>query len=117
MRRRLIVLGLLAIALGFGCALAAVGAVDASFRAQEIFGDPQNPPSIQQQDASNRMFQQSYGLQLLMMPLAFGSLASTLAVPVVLGRRWQVRQAADSTTRRAAVQSEGTLTINDAGST
>lgn len=99
MRWRLIVLGLLAVALGAGCALSAMGAVDAEFRAQEIFGDPQTPPSIEQQDASNRMFQQSYGLQLLMMPLAFGSLGSALAVPVVLGRRWQLRQAAESDAR------------------
>jgi len=91
MRWRLIVLGLLALVLGVGCALCAMGAVDAAFRAQEIFGDPQNPPGIEQQAASNRMYQLSYGLQLLTTPLAFGSLASALAVPAVLARRWQVQ--------------------------
>jgi hypothetical protein len=100
MRWRLIVLGLLAVVLGIGCALSALGAVDAAFRAQEIFGDPQNPPGIEQQAESNRMYQLSYGLQLLMTPLAFGSLASALAVPAVLGRRWQLREAEGSDARR-----------------
>ncbi len=96
MRWRLIVLGCLAVALGVGCALCASAAVELEHRAQLSFSDvQQNPPTIEQQAASDRMYQQSYGLQLLMAPLAVGSLASALAVPALLGRRWQQREVAD----------------------
>jgi hypothetical protein len=95
MRWRLIVLGVLTIAFGIGCAACANAAVDLSFRAQQIYGDvQQNSPTIEQMDESNRLYQQSYGLQIMMTPLAVGSLSSALAVAAVLGRRWQLREAA-----------------------
>ena len=95
MRWRLIVLGALAIAFAVACVVSTNAAVDLSFRAQEAYQDLQNdPPSIEQMDESNRLYQQSWGLQLLMTPLAVGSLSCALAVPAVLGRRWQRRQVA-----------------------
>ena len=95
MRWRLIVLGCLAIALAIGCAALANVAVDLSYRAQQIFTNAQeNQPAPSQMDLSTRLWQQSYGLTLLLTPLAAGSLISALAIPAVLGRRWQLREAA-----------------------
>lgn len=95
MRWRLIVLGALAVAFGIGFAVCTNAAVDLSFRAQAAYGDVQNnAPTIEQMDESNRLYQESWGLQLLMTPLTVGSLSCALAVPAVLGRRWQLREAA-----------------------
>jgi len=93
MRWRLIVLGALAVLLAIGCVLCATGAVDLAYRAQQVFGDvTQTQPTLEQQDESNRLYQESFGLQLLTTPLAVGSLGSALAVPLVLARRWQLRE-------------------------
>jgi hypothetical protein len=93
MRWRLIVLGALAVAFAIGCILTANGALDLSFRAQQVWSDvQQNPPTRAQMDDSNRLSQQSFGLQLLVTPLAAGSLMGALAIPAVLARRWQVRE-------------------------
>jgi hypothetical protein len=98
MRWRLIVLGCLAVALAIGCAVCASAASDLSYRAQQFYTDvSQSGPTAAQQAAQTRMFQQSWGLQLLMTPLAAGSLISGLAVPAVLARRWQLREAAAAT--------------------
>ena len=95
MRWRLIVLGVLAVAFATGCAVCATVAVDLSFRAQQVYGDVQETsPTIEQMDESNRLYQESWGLQILMTPLVVGSLSCALAVPAVLGRRWQLREAA-----------------------
>jgi hypothetical protein len=103
MRWRLIVLGSLAVALAIGCVLCTKTAIDLQFRAQHVFtGDQQSAPTIEQQSESDRLYFQSYGLQLVIAPLASASLASGLAVPAVLGRRWQVREAAKSAGRLAA---------------
>jgi len=93
MRWRLIVLGALAVGFGIGCVVSTTAAVDLSFRAQQVFGDQQeHQPTVEQMDESNRLYQQSNGLQLLMTPLLVGSLSCALAVPVVLARRWQLRE-------------------------
>jgi hypothetical protein len=93
MRWRLIVLGALAVAFAIGCILCANGALDRSFRAQQVWSDvQQNPPTNSQMDEANRLSQQSYGLQLVVTPLASGSLMSALAIPAVLARRWQLRE-------------------------
>jgi hypothetical protein len=47
---------------------------------------------LAQQEESDRLWQQSAGLSLLVTPLAVGSLVSALAVPGVLARRWQLRE-------------------------
>jgi len=102
MQWRLIVLGALAIAFAVGCVLCTSVAVDLSYRAQLVWGDvQQKPPTRSQMDEANRLSQQAYGLQLLVTPLAAGSLMSALAIPAVLARRWQVREG-DATARAVA---------------
>jgi hypothetical protein len=103
MRWRLIVLAGLAVALAAGCAFCTTTAVDLYFRAQQIYGNLQEQaPTAAQEAESFRLYQHSYGLQLLMTPLAAGSLICVLAVLAVLGRRWQVREAAASSIRAAS---------------
>ena len=94
MRWRLIVLGCLAVALASGSAACGNAAVDLWSRAQLIYGNGQTQPTQAQMDASTRMYQEMSGLSMLMTPLAAGSLFSGLAIPAVLGRRWQLREAA-----------------------
>jgi hypothetical protein len=105
MRWRLIVLGCLAVAMAVGCLMCGYAATDLAYRAQQVFGDvQQNPPTPEEQAASNRMSQESWGLQLLMTPLAAGSLISALAVPAILGRRWQLRETAEPRGRKASAR-------------
>lgn len=93
MRWRMIVLGLFAVAMAAGCAVCMTASADLSYRAQRIFGDVQtHPPTLAQQEESDRMWQQSSGLSLLVTPLAVGSLVGLLAIPAVLARRWQPRE-------------------------
>jgi hypothetical protein len=93
MRWRLIVLAGLAVALAIGCVVCTTGAVDYYFRAQQVYGDVQvQNPTAAQEAESFRLYQHSYGLQLLMTPLAAGSLIFAMAVTAVLGRRWQRRE-------------------------
>lgn len=88
-------LGVLAAVFAVGCFLCTNATVDLSSRAQQLYGAGQeNPPTTRQMDEANRLSQQGYGLQLLVMPLAAGSLMSALAIPAVLARRWQLREAA-----------------------
>jgi len=102
MRWRLILLALLTIAMSLGCAASVNAAADLGYRAQRVFVDVQNdPPSQAQQDESNRLSQESLGLQLLVMPLAFGSLAGALAITLVLARRWQLREDAPTSASAA----------------
>jgi len=116
MRWRLIVLGVLAVAFAIACVICTSVAVDLSFRAQQAYGDAQdNIPTIEQMDESNRLYQESWGLQILMTPLVVGSLSCALAVPAVLGRRWQLREAARQTGQPG--QAAGPRTMSEAGST
>jgi len=99
MRWRLITLGGLAVVLGIVVALAVGGAADLSWRNQNIYSTVgENGPTQKQQEELNLLSQQAGGLQQLVTPLATGSLASGLAILLVLGWRWQ---------RRAAVESRG----------
>ena len=91
MRWRLIVLGLLALALAVSFALCTHASVDLSFRGQQVFSGAQQPTQ-KEQDEATRLFRQSSALQLVGTPLATGSLICALAIPAVLGRRWQLRE-------------------------
>jgi len=94
-RWRLIVLGCLAVALAALLAVCGNAAVDLNYRAQQMYNDaPGNQPTQAQMDESTRLYQESWGLSILLTPLAAGSLISALAIPAVLGRRWQLREAA-----------------------
>jgi hypothetical protein len=95
MRWRLIVLGCLAVAFAVGFVLCTVTSLDVSDRAQEVMGNLQTTaPTDEQQAESFHLYQQSFGLTLLMPPLFVGALICGMAVPAVLGRRWQLREAA-----------------------
>lgn len=91
---RLIVLGCLAVGLAIGCVASMNAAIDLSFRSEQIYGDGQKQPTVAQMDASTRLSQEAWGLSMLVTPMAAGSFISALAIPAVLGRRWQVREAA-----------------------
>ncbi|MEO6534217.1 MAG: hypothetical protein ABIO06_11670 [Pseudolysinimonas sp.] len=94
MRWRLAVLGLLSVALGVGFVLCTLSTAEMSYRGQQVFNNSQQQqPSPAQQADADRLFRQSSALDLALTPLAIGSLVCALAIPAVLGRRWQVREA------------------------
>jgi hypothetical protein len=103
MRWRLIVLGGLAVAFAIACVFCSTAAVDLSFRAQQAYGDGQQQgPTIEQMAEADRLYRLTYSLQLLMTPLATGALTCGLAITAVLGRRWQLREAAGITPQAPA---------------
>jgi len=94
MRWRLLVLGALAILLAVGGVLCGNAAIDLEMRANAVYSDVQNtPPTISQMDEATRLSQESYGLGLLMTPLAAGALMCGVAIVAVLALRWQRREA------------------------
>ena len=88
---RLIVLGALVLLLGIAVAVCTWGSLELMSQMQVIYEGTQQP-SQKQMDAADALATQAYTLQLLVTPLAVGSLLSALAVPIVLARRWQLRE-------------------------
>jgi len=102
MRWRLIVLGCLAIAMAIGCVASTNATMDLQYRAQQIYGhSDQSQPTQAEMDKATRLSQQAWGLSILVTPLGSGSAISALAIPAVLARRWQLREAAASDPKRA----------------
>ena len=92
MRWRLIVLGLLAVALGVLVGICVHGSAELSYLGQKVFTESTPQPTVAQQEAATRAFQQSAVLQVLILPLAMGSLSCALAIPAILATRWNLRE-------------------------
>ena len=89
MRWRVAVMIAMAMLLGAGALLCTVQASALSDVGQRVYQDVgQNQPTDAQQEAASVAFQASSALQVLITPLAVGSLLAVIGVLMVLAIRW-----------------------------
>ena len=90
---RVIVMAVLAGVLAIGVALCVSRAADLAERTQKIYtAAGEQGVTQEQQDRAAVLSQEASGLQQLITPLSTGSLTCGLAILLVLGRRWQLRE-------------------------
>lgn len=96
MRWRLLVLGALGLVLAVAVGLSAWRSAELTSQAQGIFVAQNQNPTQKQQDEAIRKYQEASILQSALTPLGTAALLCGLGIPVVLARRWQLREARES---------------------